>query len=117
MSSYETKRIFAKNLTAQIDRSGITQLDLANKMGVAASTVSSWCSGDKMPRMDKIEWMAEFFHVPKSALIEVQQPAHNRNLIRIAGRDGSYKERYLTDEQLAALTVLIDQLPDVPDDL
>ena len=41
----------------------------------------------------------------------------NRNVIKIAGRDGSFKERVLTDEQLAALAVLIDQLPDVPDDL
>lgn len=34
------------------------------------------------------------------------------NVIKIAGRDGSFLERKLTDEQLAALKALVDQLPD-----
>ncbi len=37
------------------------------------------------------------------------------NLVLIAGRDGSYVEKRLTDEQLAALTALIDQLPEAED--
>ena len=117
MPSYETKRIFADNLNSLIARKGITQLDLAIKMGVAASTVSSWCNAEKMPRMDKVEWMAEYFSVPTSFLIETQGEKTNRNHIRIVGRDGSYQERYLTDEQLAMLKSLINQLPDAPEDL
>lgn len=70
MSGYETKKIFAENLIRLLGEHNKTQLDLANQMNVAASTVSSWCTGDKMPRMDKVEWMAEYFGVPTSALIE-----------------------------------------------
>lgn len=70
MPSYETKKIFANNLTRLLAESGRTQLDLAKRMNVSPSTVSSWCTADKMPRMDKIEWMAEYFGVPTSALIE-----------------------------------------------
>lgn len=73
MSGYETKKIFAENLTRLLGEHNKTQLDLANQMNVAASTVSSWCKGDKMPRMDKVEWMAEYFGVPASALIEPLQ--------------------------------------------
>lgn len=40
-----------------------------------------------------------------------------RNIIKVAGRDGSYIEKHLTDEQIAALKILIDQLPDVPEGL
>lgn len=40
-----------------------------------------------------------------------------QNIIRIAGRDGSYRERTVTDEQLALFAAMFDQLPDVPDDL
>lgn len=69
MSDYETKRIFSKNLSKLLDIHDITQLEFAKKMNVAASTVSSWCNGDKMPRMDKVEWMAEFFGVPRTSLI------------------------------------------------
>lgn len=39
------------------------------------------------------------------------------NLIRIAARNGTYLERRLTDQQLAALTAILDQLPDASDDL
>lgn len=70
MASYETKRIFAQNLNRLLDSNHISQYELALKMGVAASTVSSWCNGDKMPRMDKVEWMAGFFDVPVTHLIE-----------------------------------------------
>ena len=69
MSDYETKRIFSKNLSRLLESNCITQLEFAKKMNVAASTVSSWCSGDKMPRMDKVEWMATFFGVPRTSLI------------------------------------------------
>lgn len=40
-----------------------------------------------------------------------------RNIIKIAGRDGTYKERCLSDEQLTMIKALIDQLPEVPEDL
>lgn len=39
-----------------------------------------------------------------------------KNLVRTIGRDGSYDERYLTDEQLEALQAIINQMPDVEDD-
>ena len=70
MSNYETKRIFSNNLSRLLNSNGITQIEFAKKMNVAASTVSSWCNGDKMPRMDKVEWMAEFFGVPRTSLID-----------------------------------------------
>lgn len=38
-----------------------------------------------------------------------------RNMIKIAGRDGSYVEKKLTDEQTSMLRTLIDQLPDADD--
>ena len=41
----------------------------------------------------------------------------NVNIIKIAGRDGSFQERELTDEQLAALKAIIAQMPDASDNL
>lgn len=40
-----------------------------------------------------------------------------RNVLRLAGRDGSYLERTLTDDQLKALTAILDQMPDASNDL
>ena len=39
------------------------------------------------------------------------------NLIKIAGRNGSYEERILTDEQVTALKAILDQMPDASGDL
>ena len=41
----------------------------------------------------------------------------DRNIIRIAGRDGSYEERILTDDQIAAIKIILSQLPDASGDL
>ena len=41
----------------------------------------------------------------------------NSNIIRIAGRDGSYQVRHMTDEQIKDLVAHLDQLGEFPDDL
>ena len=70
MNEYDTKKIFSKNLSKVLSENGMTQAELASEMGVAASSVSSWCNGDKMPRMDKIEWISKKFNILKSDLLE-----------------------------------------------
>lgn len=42
---------------------------------------------------------------------------NGKNVLRIAGRDGSYRERTLTDAQLEALTAILDQMPDASNDI
>lgn len=70
MATYETKRIFGNNLSNILESKGITQLELATEINVATSSVSYWCNGEKMPRMDKIEMIAEYLGVTKSDLLE-----------------------------------------------
>lgn len=70
MNEYDTKKIFSKNLSRVLSENGMTQAELASEMGVAASSVSAWCNGDKMPRMDKIEWISKKFNISKSELLE-----------------------------------------------
>lgn len=81
MGKYETKYIFSRNLSRILMDHGISQADLASMMGVATSSVSAWCNGDKMPRMDKIEWIANHFGVMKSELLEDETlPSNIQNL-------------------------------------
>lgn len=70
MRQYDTKDIFSKNLNKLLRDREKTQLDIAKALGVSSSTVSSWCTGEKMPRMDKVERLAEYFRVVKSYLLE-----------------------------------------------
>lgn len=68
------KRIFAKNLNTIMEECGRSPSDIVNLLGVSKSTVSSWRNGEKMPRMDKIEALANYFGCLKSDLIE-QKPS------------------------------------------
>lgn len=70
MSSLGNKEIFAKNLRYYIDRSGKTQKDFAEIVGVAYSTFNDWINAKKYPRIDKIEILANYFGIQKSDLIE-----------------------------------------------
>lgn len=70
MAQYRTKSVFATNLAGLLETKNTSQAGLARLLGVSKSTVSSWCNGEKMPRMDKIETMAAHFGVPKSVLLE-----------------------------------------------
>lgn len=70
MTSIGNKQILAKNLNYYIERSGKSQKDLAELVGVAASTFNDWVKAKKYPRIDKIEILANYFGIQKSDLIE-----------------------------------------------
>ena len=63
------KRIFAENLTRLMKQHREKQVDIARLLGVSKSTVSSYCSANQMPRMDKIETLAHHFGVTRAQLI------------------------------------------------
>ena len=54
---------------------------------------------------------------PSSSNSQQDTEIKDRNIIRIAGRDGSYEERILTDEQITAIKGILSQLPDASGDL
>lgn len=64
------KQVFTNNLIYQMKKNKVNQQDIANYLKVAKSTVSSWCNAQKIPRMDKIELLANYFGVLKSDLLE-----------------------------------------------
>lgn len=77
MTSLGNKTIFAKNLTYYVERSGRTQKELAEIVGVATSTFNDWMKGKKYPRIDKIEMLANYFGILKSDLIEDKEEKEN----------------------------------------
>lgn len=78
MSSLGNKEIMAKNLKYYIERSGKSQKDLAEMVGVATSTFNDWVKGKKYPRIDKIEKLAIYFHIKKSDLIEDKEKSPDK---------------------------------------
>ena len=70
MAEDEYKKIFAKNLKHYMTSQGENQMDLMRDLGLSSSTVSNWCTGAKLPRMDKVQLLADYFHIMKSDLLE-----------------------------------------------
>lgn len=66
----DSNEVFSRNLKFFVIRSGKTQSQIAADIGVSKGTFSDWCSGRSHPRMDKVQYLAEYFGVNKSDLIE-----------------------------------------------
>ena len=70
MSDDVQKKIFTKNLNSYIEQRGKTQLEIAKSIGVSPQTFNTWCKEIAIPRMGKVQALADYFHINKSDLIE-----------------------------------------------
>lgn len=70
MALVENKTVFARNLRHYIQLNNVLKIEVARAAKVSSGTVSDWLSERSYPRMDKIQRLAEFFHIEKSDLIE-----------------------------------------------
>lgn len=70
MSDEEYRKIFVKKLNYYMNLNNKKQIDLMNDLGLSSATVSSWCTGTKLPRMGKIQMLADYLGVEKSDLLE-----------------------------------------------
>ena len=70
MSIEDIKATFSKNLKRYLDINGKQPVDLVNDLGLPFSTVSNWLNAQKMPRMGKVELLAQYFGIEKSDLLE-----------------------------------------------
>lgn len=66
------REILAKNLNELLELKRKTQADVIRETGFAEATVRSWFSGEKYPRLDKIQALADYFNVPRSRITEEQ---------------------------------------------
>ena len=56
-----TKKSFGVNLSRMLEEKGEKQTDLARFLHVSDATVSDWCKGKKMPKIDNIGAMVRHF--------------------------------------------------------
>ncbi|MGP1470010.1 MAG: LexA family transcriptional regulator [Schwartzia sp. (in: firmicutes)] len=90
------KEVFQRNLKRLLSQKQTTQKDLAEYMKVSPVTVNDWIRGRKLPRMDKVDRLCEYFNVPRSALMEkfsdsTQSPAPAPDdLPALNAKDGTF---------------------------
>ena len=80
MADEEQKRIFAKNLNKYLSLFNKTQKEVADAIGVSPQTFNTWCQGIALPRMGKVQALADYFKINKSDLIDEknEDPASSR---------------------------------------
>lgn len=79
MNNLGNKQIMAKNIKYYMDKSGKSRQDMCEALGVKYTTFTDWVKGNSYPRIDKIELMANYFGISKSALVEEHSPLSKRD--------------------------------------
>lgn len=77
----DEKRIaanFGENLKYYLAKYGVNQAELAKRLDVTPAAVSSWITGQKTPRMDKVTVLTRMFHCTVSDLLDPHRKAYKR---------------------------------------
>ena len=103
----------------------LSQIDLAKVLHIGNTTISQYESGVRVPSDSIKIAIAQYFGVSLDYLMgetdERRKPPvvdgglMAANTVRIAGRDGSYVEKKLSDEQVDLIRRMVEQLPDYTD--
>ena len=104
MSEKELSKIFSVNLKKILSAKNMSQIELANKVNVSKSTVSSWISGVSMPRMSKLNDICKVLDIDISLLVE-----DSKTYLAMTSND--YRERkdfFNIDKLKKALELNID---------
>lgn len=90
MTDEMQKKVFSQNLRRYIEMSMSTQREIAQSIGVSPQTFNTWCMGVALPRMGKIQQLADYFGVEKTDLIDVKEynaaPSVKGSRIPVLGR-------------------------------
>lgn len=70
MDALGNKEIFSRNLRNLMERFGKDRNQVCSDLNFKYTTFADWYNGNKYPRIDKIEMLANYFGVQKSDLIE-----------------------------------------------
>ena len=103
--SIGNKDILAKNLKKYIAKSGKDRTDIAREVGLSYSTLTDWINGNKYPRINNIEKLANYFNISKSDLIEDFEDIKRDNdrLVTIIVKLRTNKELLNVVEKLSSL--------------
>lgn len=70
MTDEEQKEVFSKNLSHYISLFEKTQKEVADAISVSPQTFNTWTQGIALPRMGKIQALANYFNINKSDLLD-----------------------------------------------
>jgi transcriptional regulator with XRE-family HTH domain len=113
---------FVQMIEAELKKRNIPKERFYAESGISSATMSQWRKRIYSPSSAAIKKIEDYLGIVfsiehKEKTPTPQEEDRRYNIIKIVGRNGSYEERILTDEQISALKVLLSQLPDASGDL
>ena len=121
------KDVFVSRFKECFEQSGETTYSLAEKTSLTAATISRYLNGIIVPKVTTLYAFADIFKVNPAWLIGYDAPKQisysqkkpstengkglDKNTVVIVGRDGRRIEKKLSDDQIKALEMMIEQLP------
>lgn len=70
MTDKDYNKMMGDRILMYLEEQNKTQADLAKHLGVSQTSVSNWVKGKKMPRIDSIDAMCNYLHIPRAALLD-----------------------------------------------
>ena len=69
--------IFSQNLKKYLKKENMNQAELAEKIGASRQSVSNWVTGKQVPRMEKLQKVADALNIDKNKLFESSESMLN----------------------------------------
>ncbi len=118
-----------KRIELRLAELRLSKAEFYERSGISSASYSQWNTGKYNPSITKLRQAAEVLGLDfdylcdgcsqkeKAPTPEGERLFEDKNVLRIAGRDGSYMVKVLTDEQMKAVMTMVDHLPDAYEDL
>ncbi len=98
MTPEEQRYIFAYNLKRQLSIAGMSRQEFADKIGTNYKTVCGWLNEVSVPKVGKIQTIADLLGIGKSDLLDEQEC--------------KTEEQYYNDKEAAEYAEFLRQNPD-----
>ena len=121
---------FNERLKQLRTEASLSQQEFATAISLSKSSVNMYERGEREPGIATLECIADYFNVDMDYLVgrsdhknktawylSLNDDQKNvfKNIILLAGRDGSLTEHHLTDEQIDLFKRMIEQMPEFKD--
>lgn len=114
MTTEEYAKLVSKNLKRLAYESDKSPAEIAKALGINKSTLSSWMNGHRIPKMDKIDMLCNYFGCDREDIMEEYDPY--RKKAYYFDKDTGDKAQELFENQ--NLRILFDAARDSrPEDL
>jgi transcriptional regulator with XRE-family HTH domain len=93
MSEKEYAKIIGANLRRIAYEHGKSQVQMSRELNINKATISSWMNGTRIPRMDKIDMLCNYFNVKRADIMEPQE--------NLAGGISYHQNEYYINDETA----------------